>query len=132
MKGITPVVAIILLLLITISMVGFAFVWFSRVTQSATEGIAGDINNTITISSQKVRIEAVASGGATVTMRASGSGALPANSVAVLVAGAIRNSTCPGTSQGSGSVFTCALSPACTGGQTVRATAPGNFDEVSC
>ena len=31
MKGITPVIATILLLFITITMVGFAFVWFSRI-----------------------------------------------------------------------------------------------------
>ncbi len=34
-KGITPVIAIILLLLITISMVGFAFVFFGRVTSTS-------------------------------------------------------------------------------------------------
>lgn len=36
MKGITPVIAIILLLMITIAMVGFAFVWFSGVMGTIT------------------------------------------------------------------------------------------------
>jgi len=31
-KGITPVIAIILLLMITIALIGFAFVWFTSVT----------------------------------------------------------------------------------------------------
>ena len=37
-KGITPVIAIILLLMVTIAMIGFAFIWFS--------GIMGTITNT--------------------------------------------------------------------------------------
>lgn len=37
MKGITPVVAIILLLLVTISMVGFAFMFFTRTAQTAAK-----------------------------------------------------------------------------------------------
>ncbi|MBI2578146.1 MAG: LamG domain-containing protein [Candidatus Aenigmarchaeota archaeon] len=37
MRGITPVVAIILLLLITISMVGFAFMFFTRTAQTSAE-----------------------------------------------------------------------------------------------
>ncbi len=36
-KGITPVIAIILLLLVTISIVGFAFTFFSRLVQTAGE-----------------------------------------------------------------------------------------------
>ena len=40
MKGITPIIAIVLLLMITVSMAGFAFIWFQRIgsiAMNATE-----------------------------------------------------------------------------------------------
>lgn len=37
MKGITPVIAVILLIMITISMVGFLFVWFSNYLSSLSQ-----------------------------------------------------------------------------------------------
>ncbi len=45
-KGITPVIATILLLLITISMVGFAFVFFQRTTQTAARSGEEQLNQT--------------------------------------------------------------------------------------
>ncbi len=47
MKGITPIVATILLLLITISMVGFAFVFFQRTTQTAAQSGEEQLNQQI-------------------------------------------------------------------------------------
>ncbi len=47
MKGITPIVATILLLLITISMVGFSFVFVQRTAQTSTQAGETQLNQTI-------------------------------------------------------------------------------------
>lgn len=131
MKGITPVVAIILLLLITISMVGFAFVWFSRISQQAGEQVSGELNQTLSQIGQKIRIEGVS--GTDVTLRSTGGSVLPQGSVALLIDGNVHTSgNCPSSSMGPSSVFSCTLDQACSSGSTLRATAPGNFDEVFC
>lgn len=62
MKGITPVVAIILLLLITISMVGFAFVWFTRIGELTTQQTEEQLQGELTRTGQKIRIESIFKG----------------------------------------------------------------------
>ena len=59
MKGITPVVAIILLLLITISMVGFAFVWFTRIGELTTQQTQTQLQSQLDAAAQKVRIDSI-------------------------------------------------------------------------
>ena len=58
-KGITPVIAIILLLLITISMVGFAFVFFGRVTSSSGAQIENATQQLVQQGSARFAIEGV-------------------------------------------------------------------------
>ena len=47
-KGITPVIAVVLLLMITVALIGFAFIWFQgvweEVADSTQEKITSDIN----------------------------------------------------------------------------------------
>ena len=139
MKGITPVIAIILLLLITISMVGFAFVWFQRVATTATTATDTQLNNQLNKQAQTISIEGAycsASGCATkeVYFRNTGSVAIPSGAVAIFVNGSSAASgSCPSTSVSAGATFTCTTTIApCSSSTTVKATAPGNTDQITC
>lgn len=59
MKGITPVIAVILLLLITISIVGIAFTFFQRTTQAATQSGEQQLEQQINLVSGRLVIESV-------------------------------------------------------------------------
>jgi flagellin-like protein len=130
-KGITPVIAVILLLLITISMVGFAFVWFSRVTLLAQNATETRLGNVINQQEQTVRIDNVA--GTEVTIRATGAQSIPVSGLQVYVNGAQQTcSSWSGTTLAPGSTITCTLSGACPSGARLRVTSPGNLDETIC
>ena len=73
MKGITPVIAIILLMLITISMVGFAFVWFNRVTSEIGGEITTQTQATVAQAQTKVTIDNIDVANDMVYIRNSGS-----------------------------------------------------------
>ncbi|MEK6887418.1 MAG: type IV pilin [Candidatus Aenigmatarchaeota archaeon] len=132
MKGITPVIAIILLLLITISMVGFAFVWFQRVAATATSATDTQLQSQLNQQGQQIKIEGAS--GTTVSFRSNGNAALPAGSVLLFVNGSSSTSgSCPAASAAAGSVFTCTTTVgACSGTSTLRASAPGNSDQMTC
>lgn len=127
MKGITPVIAIILLLLITISMVGFAFVWFSRMTVGITNQTGEQIQQQIAAASKKVSIDSVTT--ANIWIRNIGTATIPIGEIGVYVNGAKVTCTWSG-SISPGSVSACGVG--CSAGGTVRATAPGNYDERGC
>ncbi|MFA4819879.1 MAG: archaellin/type IV pilin N-terminal domain-containing protein [Candidatus Aenigmatarchaeota archaeon] len=138
MKGITPVIAIILLLLITISMVGFAFVWFQRVATTATTATDVQLQSQLNKQGQTISIEgAYCSAGGCATkeiyMRNSGTVAIPIGAVAIFVNGSSAGSGCPATSVTAGATFTCTATIApCSGSTTVKATSPGNVDQITC
>ncbi len=132
MKGITPVVAIILLLLITISMVGFAFVWFTRIGELTTQQTQAQLQSELDRQAQKVRIDAVTT--TTVTIRNIGTKAIPEIQLTVFVDNVVKE--CTWSTSGdlaAGGSKTCTYTGACTAGtSTVRVTAPGNSDAVKC
>ena len=138
MKGITPVIAIILLLLITISITGFAFVWFSRMTSDVGEEMGTMANETITSVNQRVNIEAISVANSIVTVRNTGGATIPYSRVSVYADEVPV--TCdwspppPGTTTiAPGSVASCDWSPAaCTGGTTIKITSPGGTDKGVC
>lgn len=133
MKGITPVIAIILLLLITISMVGFAFVWFSRVTQQSTTEIGKQIETNVAKSAKTITIPAVTT--TTVSVRNTGSATITTAELAVFVDGGPRTCTWSGaiTSLAPSAVGTCTFSgAACSSPSIIKVDAPGNSDQVVC
>ncbi len=133
MKGITPVIAIILLLLITISMVGFAFVWFSRVAQESTSDIGKQINNTIGKSAKTVSVPARTT--TTVSVRNTGTATILTSELALFIDGGVRTCTWAGaiTSLAPSAVGTCTFSgAACSSPSVIKVDAPGNSDEVTC
>ncbi len=132
MKGITPVIAIILLLLITISMVGFAFIWFQRVAQTATSASDTALQAQLNQQAQTARIDSAS--GTNVTIRNTGSQSMAAGSVAIFVNGTSTTSgNCPTVALASGAINTCASTvQVCSGTSIVKITAPGNSDQIIC
>ncbi len=149
MKGITPIIAIILLLLITISMVGFAFVWFTRIAESASAAGSSQLNQTLGQMAQKIRIDNV--NGYTVTIRNIGSQTIQSASLSFYVNNTLRG--CDGTLDGNidafnipvGSVQTCYLclgltgscalsseKTICASNGRLKITAPAGSDELIC
>jgi flagellin-like protein len=138
MKGITPVIAVILLLLITVAMVGFAFVWFSRVTTMTTTATQTQIENQLTMQAKRVAIENIDKASNVVTVRNIGSQSISNVDLALYVGGA-KLSCLAGVkdwpaSITPGSTGSCDWSdgPACTSDTVIKVTAPGNFDESMC
>ncbi len=133
MKGITPVIAIILLLLITIAMVGFAFVWFSRVATTSGTNIESQLNTTFGASGKKVGIDAISAAAAAVSIRNTGSATIAAGEIAVYAGGSVVVCTPALGSLAPGAVATCDWSAgSCTSGTVIRVTAPGGSDETTC
>ncbi len=132
MKGITPVIAIILLLLITISMVGFAFIWFQRVAQTATSSTDTALQAQLTQQNQKVRIESAA--GTILSLRNTGSQSITVGLISIFVNGTVTTSgNCPAATQAAGSIFSCtSTAQLCSAASIVKATAPGNSDQIIC
>ncbi len=145
MKGITPIIAIILLLLITISMVGFAFVWFTRIAESASAAGSSQLNLKVGQMAQKIRLDNVNDN--LVPIRNIGSQAIQSVSLSFYVNSTMRG--CDGTTGGSidafilspGEVRSCylceQLSGSCTGticdsNGRLKITAPAGSDELIC
>lgn len=135
MKGITPVIAIILLLLITISMVGFAFIWFQRVAQTATTSSESQLTSQLNLQGQTVAIDNIDDTNNNVTLRHSGSVATDTSRVSVYVNNV--RVTCAWDVPGAwaaGAFRACTVTGgfACTGTLQIRATAPGGQDSTTC
>jgi len=124
MKGITPVIAVILLLLVTISIIGFAFVWFSRIGQSVMNATGTQVESGTSAMQQTVILENAK--GTSVTVRNSGSVNIETSKVSVYVNGEMKACTWDTDPITPGGVSTCDLTPVtCSTGQTVKATSPG-------
>ena len=132
MKGITPVISVILLLLIAIAMVGFAFGFFQRIgPTTSTEGEKG-ARSVINFTTQSIRIDNAKSGA--VAIRNTGSATVLLSSLAAYV----------NTSQTYSSVTPCGapieISPGglavcpltCTTGSTLRIVSSGGEDRATC
>ncbi len=133
MKGITPVIAIILLLLITISMVGFAFVWFGRISTLLTNQTESEIVGQQALHCQRIVIDSLSSSTATVYVKNIGTCNIAADAVKVYVSGAEATCTPSLGIMAPGVTDDCDWSgSACTTGTVVKVTAPGSSDETTC
>ena len=133
-KGITPVIAVILLLLITIAMVGFAFIWFSRVLTTATNATQAQLENQLSAQAKKISIDNVnpSASPRVVSIRNIGTQTISTSEIALYIGGAPTAISCP-SSLAPGTATACTwATTACNTGTRVKVTAPGNFDEVLC
>lgn len=130
MKGITPVVAIILLLLITISLVGFAFIYFTRITETAATNTENQLENIMRQQQIVATIDNQFNN--TVYIRNMGSATFALGNVTVYVNNSIV--TCswnPGIIT-PGAVSVCTLPNGCGAGGNIKITSPGGQDYTDC
>lgn len=134
MKGITPIVATILLLLITISMVGFAFVWFNRVGQLTTEQTQQQLQNQLSQQAQKIRIDAATT--TVAAIRNIGTSSIPLAQITLFINSASRQCSpwVPAIDLAPGATATCTWTgAACVAGtDIIKVTAPGGSDSIKC
>jgi len=136
MKGITPIITVILLLLIAVVMVGFAFGFFSNIFTTTSTETTSALNTTVSIYGKQVRIDSIDSQATRfVTLRAVGSRAINSGDIVLYVAGNPVNilGSCPGGTINPGGTNTCILAVGqCPPGSTLRAVAPGNENTAVC
>lgn len=133
MKGITPVVAVILLLLVTIAVVGFAFGFFQRIFGLAGTGVENQTSAVIQRTAQTVAIDNAVT--QSVTVRNIGTADINANTELTVFVGGTKINTCTWSA---GSIAprttsTCTWTGTpCSAGTTLKVVAPGNEDSRSC
>jgi flagellin-like protein len=137
MKGITPVIAVILLLLITIAMVGFAFVFFTRIANTAANATQQQLGSELDRQGKTINIENIDASTSTVTLRNIGTRTILASDIKIYTNGASNNSySCSSISPGSTADCTRtangAIEDVCPASTTFRVVAPGNEDSRVC
>jgi len=130
MKGITPIIAIVLLLMITISMAGFAFIWFQRIGTTALNATQAGVVAQQQAAGKLIAIDNVDVSGGKITIRNIGSYTIQSTELSVYKDGSSVTCTWDKTSVPPGGIITCtATISGCT---TIKVTAPGNQDQVAC
>ncbi len=137
MKGITPVISVILLLLVTIAIVGFATGFFQRILGAAGTSADEQLSATATQLGQTIKID-IAKGGlqiggvagapldSQIAIRSTGPKSVPLKSIAVFVANNLV--TCNGWTSGElapGGTSVCTVNDNDCTGKEVKASAPG-------
>ncbi len=133
MKGITPIIAIILLLLITVSMAGFAFVFLQRTLEQTTTSTETGLQNQLDQQGQTFAIDNIDDVGNMIAIRHTGSTASDTSKISVYIDDVLQSCTwnTPGAWVPGGGPRTCTVAAfACP--KDVRITSPGNTDSTSC
>jgi flagellin-like protein len=130
-KGITPVISVVLLLMITIALIAFAFVWFVKIWGVASTTTETNVGNTATQMSKAIRIDNVYVGNITTTITVSnvGSEDILSTELSTFVDGQPVNCT---FSSGivRGTSASCVASVACT--TMVKVVSPSNPATEQC
>ena len=135
MKGITPVIAIILLLMITVAIAGFAFVWFSRVASVTANRTEMSINQQQSQMMQTIKIDSYSDTSNSVYIRNTGSVDISSNSIAVYVNNDLAICTWSSNTISPGSVAQCTVAAGFScGGTVIKVTSPGTpqGDVITC
>ena len=128
-KGITPIIAIVLLMMITIALAGFTYIWLQSVSKTAANNTQNQLNQQQQTMMKQIRIDSAAAGNpGSLAIRNIGSLTIKSSEIAVFVKNA-KVSCNPGDIA-PGAVGTCDIT--CSSGDTVKVTAPGNSDETTC
>lgn len=139
MKGITPIIAIMLLMMVTIAMIGFAYFWFTKImdraknnTEEMMKGENEKYQKTIAIDSLSPQ-----GGDSYIYIRNTGTGIVYPSELSFYVAGAMHtcvftdpliqtNGIVPGV------VAPCKITGTNCSGLDVKVTGPGNTDDLNC
>lgn len=137
MKGITPVIAIILLLLITVAMVGFAMVWFQGFIQTAGQGVDTKLKQDIATQGKQIQVSNIDVTSeptkTIVSVTNKGSYAIQSAELSFFINGtrAVLESCTPSAAQ-PGDTIDCTVNKVCESGFTLKVVAPGNDDLLTC
>ncbi|HLD85700.1 MAG TPA: archaellin/type IV pilin N-terminal domain-containing protein [archaeon] len=132
MKGITPVISIILLLMIAIAIIGFAFYWFTSVSKTAQSETDKALQQTKKQINTAAIIDNIDSVNNQTAIKNIGTETISINELIIYVDNALIASTsCPGTALAAGKTVTCTNSTI-NGCSTIRITTIGSGDEKSC
>ncbi|MBI5347249.1 MAG: hypothetical protein HZB66_01420 [Candidatus Aenigmarchaeota archaeon] len=133
MKGITPVIATVLLLMITIALVGFAFTWFQGMWVSVSETTGTQIKAQQLSMMKTMTIDNVECTTGKIYIRNTGSVDIASSEISIYVGSALSNC-------GTG-ITPPTLTPGALGicnhgsaisGTTVKATGPGSISVYGC
>jgi len=131
-KGITDIIAVVLLLMITISLVGFAWIWLQRAAGSTMEATTTGLEAQQQTAGKIIRIDNVDVANNKTTIRNIGSYSINSNEVSVYKDGTVLTCTWSSTSVAPGALIVCTSDESLAGCSKIKVTAPGNTDEVSC
>ncbi|MBI5347248.1 MAG: hypothetical protein HZB66_01415 [Candidatus Aenigmarchaeota archaeon] len=133
MKGITPVIAIVLLLMITIAMVGFAFVWFQGMWRTTSETTGSQITAQQEAMMKTIVIDNVACTTGKIYVRNTGSKEIAASEMSVYVGGTLSTCSITPNPLTPGALGTCSHPTfPIVSGTAVKATSPGSVDTTTC
>jgi len=129
-KGITPVIAVVLLLMITVALLGFAFIWFQGVWESVAESTEESVVSEVSRMAQTIKIDNVLPGNVDVSriyIRSTGSQSIDVTDITVYVNDAKVECTWDGTittipAKGVGG---CDPSLQIVSGNIIKVTSPG-------
>ena len=136
-KGLTDIIAIVLLLMITISMVGFAWMWLQRVSTNSLQSSSNQMDALSNKTSQILKVENVVKLAAgNVTVRSIGTATVLNTSIGVYVDGVAVTCTWRANQLVAGAVPVGGIAN-CDNVNTatcnsVKVTAPGGEDIYDC
>lgn len=130
MKGISVVIASILMILITIGVIGFVYIFFSRITSTAGSAAQNQSEEQIAQFSKQILIDALNS--TSVTIRNTGTSSIAPSEISVYADGSPRSCNPAISAIAPRSTQTCNFSPPCTTGQKIKVSSPTNSMEESC
>lgn len=130
-KGISAVISVVLLLLITVAIIGIAFGWFVGIFNKATDQSSSAIDNlnlnkiaTLESALCGPTLAPVADGNLTVSIRAAGSTNLDIGDVTIYLGGVLVGSNTAEITAGQTSQFYIDLTNPANNGGTLRCTSP--------
>ena len=130
MKGIDAAVATILLLMITISLVGFAFVWFNRLSKSAAKNIENQTMSQLNEQAMKITLISASSSSGKVIISNIGSVPIPANRAIIIVNGNLDSTV--SQSLAPQQTIEVALKNGCNPGDEVKVSIGSYTDYGTC
>lgn len=130
MKGVTALIAAILLLLLAIASIALSMGFFTRVTNTAAQAAQNETTETVIKLSKQVTIDNANS--TAVYIRNTGSAAISGIELAIYVNNAAVSCNPPMVSIAPNNVQACNFLPACLPGQAIKVTSPSNSAEVTC
>ncbi len=134
MKGITPVIALVLLMMITIALAGFTYIWLQATFKQSANRTGTHMQGQQEAIMKRVRIDnapLVAGPDETeisLAIRNVGEAPIKGSEISVYVNGTLVE--CDVGDLAPGTVGSCTIT--CKSGYTVKVTAPGNEDTVTC